>query len=313
MSSGTLVSLGVRNDFNASTNLSKLPIMLLPGSIMTGSGINRLLPETSDQMVIDRSPAALLTADLKRPLLLPFSVVIPVFDEAENVLPLLKEIKDALTAYDDYEIIFVDDCSADDTADRLGPELAATQPRTRLIRHSSRCGQSAAIRSGVLAASGSWIVTLDGDGQNDPADIPHLLDRISINGGPELVGGLRRERCDVWSKRVATRIANGLRRKVLKDGCVDTGCGIKAFRRDTFLQLPFFAAMHRFLPALFQIHGYRVDYVEVNHRPRRRGLSKYGNLGRAAIGIVDLLGVVWLKRRTRLPSAITEDGVDQAR
>ncbi|KJB90435.1 glycosyltransferase family 2 protein [Skermanella aerolata] len=265
-------------------------------------------------MVIDRSPAALLTADLKRPLSLPLSVVIPVFDEAENVLPLLTEIRDALTPYDDfYEIIFVDDCSGDDTADRLGPELAATQPRTRLIRHSSRCGQSAAIRSGVLAANGNWIVTLDGDGQNDPADIPHLLDRISINGGPELVGGLRRVRCDVWSKRVATRIANGLRRKVLKDGCVDTGCGIKVFRRDAFLQLPFFAAMHRFLPALFQIHGYRVDYVEVNHRPRRRGLSKYGNLGRAAIGVVDLLGVVWLKRRTHLPSATTEDGVEQAR
>jgi dolichol-phosphate mannosyltransferase len=253
------------------------------------------------------------------PLLL--SVVIPVYNEADNVLPLLAEIRAALTTIADHEIIFVDDCSDDGTAGRLAAELiasgAAIPPPSptstvRVMRHASRSGQSAAVHTGVRAARGIWIATLDGDGQNDPADIPNLLNRALDSGGPELVSGLRRKRRDVWSKRVATKIANGLRQAVLKDGCIDTGCGIKVFRRDAFLGLPFFGAMHRFLPALFQIHGYRVDYVEVNHRLRRHGVSKYGNLGRAAIGIVDLLGVLWLKRRTILPAAVTEDGVEQA-
>jgi len=263
-------------------------------------------------MVIDKSPAVAAPAAAVQSFPLQFSVIIPVYDEAENVLPLLGEIRAALAGRDDYEVVFVDDCSSDDTVDRLGTELATSRPRTRLVRHSRRCGQSAAVRTGVRAAQGVWIATLDGDGQNDPADIPNLLNCAFTEGGPELVGGLRRKRRDVWSKRVATKIANGLRQKVLNDGCMDTGCGIKVFRRDAFLALPFFGAMHRFLPALFQIHGYRVDYVEVNHRPRQRGVSKYGNLGRAAIGIVDLLGVLWLKRRTSLPAAVIEDGVEQA-
>jgi dolichol-phosphate mannosyltransferase len=259
-------------------------------------------------------------ADIQDPILL--SVVIPVYNEADNVLPLLAEIRAALIAIGDHEIIFVDDCSDDGTVGRLASETAETAPAgsaasepvsaVRVVRHTSRSGQSAAVRTGARAARGIWIATLDGDGQNDPADIPKLLERAWESGGPELVGGLRRKRRDVWSKRVATKIANGLRQSVLKDGCVDTGCGIKVFRRDAFLGLPFFGAMHRFLPALFQIHGYRVDYVEVNHRPRQRGVSKYGNLGRAAIGIVDLLGVLWLKRRTSLPAAVIEDGVEQA-
>jgi len=266
-----------------------------------------------------------IVAAMPEPLLL--SVVIPVYNEADNVLPLLAEIRAALTAVGDYEVIFVDDCSDDGTAGRLATELKASEFVTsassqslapspvstvRVVRHASRSGQSAAVRTGVRAARGIWIATLDGDGQNDPADIPNLLNRALISDGPGLVGGLRRKRRDVWSKRVATKIANGLRQAVLKDGCPDTGCGIKVFRRDAFLGLPFFGAMHRFLPALFQIHGYRVDYVEVNHRPRQRGVSKYGNLGRAAIGIVDLLGVLWLKRRTSLPAAVIEDGVEQA-
>jgi dolichol-phosphate mannosyltransferase len=239
------------------------------------------------------------------------SVVIPVHDEQGNVLPLASELNRALDRYIDYEVIFVDDASADQTLDRLR-SLASRDRRVRVLRHRERCGQSTAIHTGVSHARGQWIATLDGDGQNDPADIPNLLNRAIAQGGPELVGGLRRKRRDVWSKRVATKIANGLRQKVLNDGCMDTGCGIKVFRRDAFLALPFFGAMHRFLPALFQIHGYRVDYVEVNHRPRRRGVSKYGNLGRAAIGVVDLLGVLWLKRRTSLPAVIIEDGVEQA-
>lgn len=279
---------------------------------MASSKINCPIREPSGHMMIDKSPDAAATAVAVQPFPLQFSVIIPVYNEAENVLPLLGEIRAALAGRDDYEVVFVDDCSTDDTVDRLGPALAASQTRTRLVRHSSRCGQSAAVRTGVRAARGVWIATLDGDGQNDPADIPNLLDRAFMEGGPELVGGLRRKRRDVWSKRAATKIANGLRQKVLNDGCMDTGCGIKVFRRDAFLALPFFGAMHRFLPALFQIHGYRVNHVEVNHRPRRRGVSKYGNLGRAAIGIVDLLGVYWLKRRTNLPAAIIENGVEQA-
>jgi dolichol-phosphate mannosyltransferase len=253
-------------------------------------------------------------APVQEPLLL--SVVIPVHNEADNVLPLLAEIRAALAETGDYEVIFVDDCSYDGTVGRLAPErsIAASNSgaAVRVLRHTSRSGQSTAVWTGVRAARGVWIATLDGDGQNDPADIPNLLNRAFADGGPELVGGLRRKRRDVWSKRVATKIANGLRQKVLSDGCIDTGCGIKVFRRDAFLALPFFGAMHRFLPALFQIHGYRVDYVEVNHRARHRGVSKYDNLGRAAIGIVDLLGVLWLKRRTSLPAAIIEDGIEQA-
>lgn len=237
------------------------------------------------------------------------SVVVPVYNEAENVLPLLAEIRAALSVAVDYEVVFVDDCSDDGTADRLAPERGAV----RIVRHSTRSGQSAAVRTGVRAARGTWIATLDGDGQNDPADIPNLLDLAMMPGAPALVGGLRRKRRDIWSKRAATKIANGLRRAVLNDGCADTGCGIKVFRRDAFLDLPYFGAMHRFLPALFQIHGHRADFVEVNHRPRRRGVSKYGNLGRAAIGIVDLLGVLWLKRRTRLPGSVLEDLAGQAR
>lgn len=246
------------------------------------------------------------------------SVIIPVFNEAENVVPLLEQIRSALATIGDYEVVFVDDCSNDGTADRLLGELVQpvlapfVGPVVRIIRHGSRSGQSAAIHTGVQAARSAWIATLDGDGQNDPADIPALLDRAWAPDGPSLIGGLRRKRRDVWPKRMATRIANGLRQAVLNDGCEDTGCGIKVFHRDAFLALPFFAAMHRFLPALFQINGYQVAFVEVNHRPRRHGVSKYGILRRAAIGIVDLLGVLWLKRRTSLPSSITEDEVGQA-
>ncbi|WP_328703034.1 glycosyltransferase [Arenibaculum pallidiluteum] len=231
------------------------------------------------------------------------SVVVPVYNETENVLPLLAEIEAALAGRD-YEVVFVDDQSEDDTAVRLAGVLG---PRVRLIRHRARAGQSAAIRSGALAARGEWMATLDGDGQNDPADLPRLLAVAWAEGGPELVGGLRLKRRDTWSKRVATRIGNGVRQAVLRDGCPDTGCGIKVIRRDLFLRLPFFSAMHRFLPALVRIHGGTAQYVPVNHRPRQRGVSKYGNLSRALLGIVDIMGVVWLGRRTHLPGEASED------
>lgn len=236
------------------------------------------------------------------------SVVIPVYNEADNVLPLLDEIVQALTAHGPIEVIFVDDGSSDDTAARLKPRLGGAN-RVRLIRHTRRSGQSAAVRTGVKAAGGDWVVTLDGDGQNDPADIPRLLETAfrPVPRPPALVGGLRQTREDVWSKRVASRLANRLRQAMLRDGCTDSGCGLKLFRRDAFLDLPYFTAMHRFLPALFQIQGHAVAYAPVNHRPRRRGVSKYGNLGRALVGFVDLFGVYWLKRRTVLsPSAVEE-------
>lgn len=231
------------------------------------------------------------------------SVVVPVFNEADNVLPLLEEIERALSPAGGFEVIFVDDESSDDTPARLAPAIAAG--RLRVIRHRQRSGQSAAVRTGVKAARGEWVVTLDGDGQNDPADIPALFSLVSKGeaGSPVLVGGIRRKRQDSLSKRWASKIANAVRQSLLQDGCTDSGCGLKLFRRDAFLDLPFFGAIHRFLPALFRAHGHPVAYVPVNHRPRERGVSKYNNWRRGLIGVVDLLGVYWLKRRTKLSPA----------
>jgi dolichol-phosphate mannosyltransferase len=230
------------------------------------------------------------------------SVVIPVFNEVENVLPLLDEVTAALDGRVGYEVIFVDDGSTDTTAQVLAPRLTPGSG-VRLVRHRNRAGQSAAVRTGVRAAHGGWIATLDGDGQNDPADIPALFAAARAQppgaaGAPALVGGLRLTRRDTWSKRLASRFANRLRQLLLDDGCTDTGCGIKVFRRDAFLDLPYFAAQHRFMPALFRAHGFAVAFVPVNHRPRLRGRSKYTNVGRALVGIVDLAGVFWLQRRT---------------
>ncbi|MCG5244200.1 glycosyltransferase family 2 protein [Azospirillum doebereinerae] len=228
------------------------------------------------------------------------SVVVPVFNEADNVLPLLDEIERALIPVGGFEVIFVDDQSDDDTQVRLAPAVLAG--RLRVLRHNRRSGQSAAVRSGVKAAHGEWVVTLDGDGQNDPADIPALFALVSGGkaGSPMLVGGLRKKRQDSLSKRWASKFANAVRQSFLQDGCTDSGCGLKLFRREAFLDLPFFGAMHRFLPALFRAHGHPVAYVPVNHRPRERGVSKYNNWRRGLIGVVDLLGVYWLKRRTKL-------------
>jgi len=226
------------------------------------------------------------------------SVVIPVKNEAGNIAPLVAEIAAALDGMLDYEIIYIDDGSSDATAGEIG-RLQHAMPRLRLLRHAACCGQSAAIRSGVRAARGRWIATLDGDGQNDPADIPALwrLAAASPASPPLLIAGQRVRRQDSWSKRQASRLANAVRARLLRDDTPDTGCGLKLFPRQLFLDLPYFDHMHRFLPALALREGGVVVSVPVNHRPRRRGTSKYGVFDRLWVGIADLLGVIWLRRR----------------
>jgi dolichol-phosphate mannosyltransferase len=235
------------------------------------------------------------------------SVVIPVKNEAGNIAPLVAEIAAALDRLVDYEIVYVDDGSTDATAAEIR-DLQDSNSRLRLMRHARSCGQSAAIRSGVKAARGLWIATLDGDGQNDPADIPALW-RIAQDASavpPLLIAGQRTRRQDSWSKRRASRIANAVRRRLLHDDTPDTGCGLKLFRRSLFLDLPYFDHMHRFLPALVLREGGIVRSVPVNHRPRQRGVSNYGVLDRLAVGITDLLGVLWLRRRAARPQPIEE-------
>lgn len=241
------------------------------------------------------------------------SVVIPAHNEAENVEPLVDDIRRALDGRFDYEIIFVDDGSRDDTAEAVRRARALVGRRLRLLRHPQACGQSTAVHTGVRAARGAWIVTLDGDGQNDPADIPRLV-AVMRESRPEenirLVIGHRRQRHDSWVRRLSSRIANGVRAALLGDATPDTGCGLKVFARETYLELPYFDHMHRFMPALVQRHGGRVVSVEVNHRPRQRGRSKYGIHNRLWAGIVDLAGVLWLRRRTRLPERVSEEPLD---
>ena len=225
-----------------------------------------------------------------------FSVVVPFYDEVLNVGPLLLEIEAALPDRH-YEIVAVDDGSTDGTDLQL-ERLALHHPRLRVLHHRRRRGQSAAIRSGVLSARAPLIATLDGDGQNPPDQLPLLLEAL-LRGPAELglVAGQRRKRQDSLGKRVSSRIANAVRRTLLRDGALDTGCGLKVFRRDAYLRLPYFDRNHRFMPALMRREGYDVGHVAVEHRPRRAGRSKYGNLQRAAVGLVDLLGVMWLNSR----------------
>lgn len=234
----------------------------------------------------------------------PISVVVPVKDEAGNVGPLAREIAAAL-AGEAHEILFVDDGSRDGTMDAL-IALKSELPQLRILSHSRNLGQSRSIRTGVQAARGQIVVTLDGDGQNDPADIPKLLSVLRAQTDVAMVSGVRVKRQDKASRRLASRLGNRFRSALLGDGATDTGCGLKAFRRQMFLDLPYFDHLHRFLIALVRREGGQVRFVPVNHRPRLTGASKYTNFGRLLVSGQDLLGVRWLQRRHRGKAEIRE-------
>jgi dolichol-phosphate mannosyltransferase len=241
------------------------------------------------------------------------SVVVPVRDEAGSIAPLVGEIDAALAGLADYEIVYVNDGSRDATPEALAQAQRA-HPRLRVVHHAESCGQSAAIRSGVAAARFPWVATLDGDGQNDPADIPRLLEALAPGRrepGLELVAGWRAERRDSWLRRVSSRVANAVRGSLLGDRTPDTGCGLKLFGRELFLALPWFDHMHRFLPALVLREGGVVRSVVVRHRERKTGRSKYGVHNRLWVGIVDLFGVMWLMRRARRPQIVSKDTFDE--
>ena len=234
------------------------------------------------------------------------SIVVPVRNEAENIGPLIAEIAAALDGRWKHEIIYVNDGSTDATAERLAA-IMKQRENLRQIRHATSSGQSAAVRSGVRAARGAIVATLDGDGQNNPAFLPDLISAIEKGG--ECVGlaaGQRVGRKDTGFKKIQSRIANGVRNGILRDGTRDTGCGLKAFRREVFLMLPYFDGLHRFLPALVRREGYEIAYVEVTDRPRRSGVSNYGFFDRLWIGIMDLAGVWWLIRRKKSMPVVTE-------
>ncbi|MGI9426984.1 MAG: glycosyltransferase family 2 protein [Hyphomicrobiaceae bacterium] len=237
------------------------------------------------------------------------SVVLPAMNEAGNIARLVAETYAVLPKDLLAEVIVVDDGSDDSTPDEVKALIAEDKySHLRYLRHAARCGQSVALRSGILAARSPVIAQMDGDGQNDPRDIPKLLEKLAEphTAGPALVGGVRTQRKAEGSKRIASTAANWIRNAVLRDNCPDTGCGIKVYWRDAFLLLPFFTSVHRYLPALFLTYGYEVAYVPVHDRVRQAGRSKYSNLVRALVGLYDLFGVSWLRRRQRHP-VIAED------
>ncbi|PHR61618.1 MAG: dolichol-phosphate mannosyltransferase [Robiginitomaculum sp.] len=236
-----------------------------------------------------------------------YSVVVPVYNEEENVTLLAQEIATAMKNMP-YEMIFINDHSTDGTLATL-TALKDTHKTLRVLSHRENAGQSRSVRSGVLAAKGKYIATLDGDGQNDPADIPALITQMTRADAPEnlaLVGGRRAKRKDTVWKRMASRIGNGVRKWLLKDEADDTGCGLKVFRREAFLRLPYFDHIHRYIPALMIREGYVIEFCDVGHRNREFGVSKYTNFGRLIVSISDLRGVIWLGKRARNPHGVDE-------
>lgn len=235
------------------------------------------------------------------------SVVVPVYNEAENIQLQVEEIFSTLEGGGVFEVIYVNDGSTDNTLPELREERMRRHGRLRVLSHPSRRGQSTAMYSGIQAARHQWIVTLDGDGQNVPADIPRLLDEVRRSGNNRLmIIGHRIDRRDTWIRRVSSRVANRIRRILLRDGTPDTGCGLKIFSREFFLSLPYFDHMHRFLSVLVLRQGGEVRSVSVSHRPRRKGQSKYGLRNRLWAGIVDMIGVAWLQRREKRPLHVEE-------
>jgi len=234
------------------------------------------------------------------------SVIVPMYNEEGAAAHLVDEIASALAGVE-HEIVIVDDGSTDGTLAAL-KSARARHPQLRIMKHRRNAGQSRAIRTGVEAARAPVVAMIDGDGQNDPSEIPALHEALSAGGPPlAMIAGERRERRDSWGKRAASRFANALRRRILRDGAVDTGCGLKVFRRDAFMALPYFDHMHRYLPALMVREGFGVVFMRVSHRPRRSGASKYNNIGRGLAGVRDLMGVAWLVSRSRRPGEITEE------
>ncbi|MBL8551511.1 MAG: glycosyltransferase family 2 protein [Hyphomonadaceae bacterium] len=236
-----------------------------------------------------------------------FSVVVPVYDEAGNAAALAREIAQAMAGRS-YEAIFVDDASRDDTRAELAA-VRADMPALRIIGHRRRSGQSRAVRTGVLAARAPIVGTLDGDGQNDPADLPRLYAKLTRPDAPAnlaMVIGRRTARRDSWAKRAGSQLANAVRKRLLRDGADDSGSGVKVFRREAFLRLPYFDHMHRYMPALMLREGFGIEFLDVNHRPRGAGRSKYTNLGRLAATTTDLFGVMWLGSRASNPGGSDE-------
>lgn len=234
------------------------------------------------------------------------SIVVPVRNEQDNVAPLIAEIAAALDGRWAYEIVYVNDGSTDATGERLAAEMRGRK-NLRQIRHAASSGQSAAVRTGIRASRGAIVATLDGDGQNNPAFLPALIKAIEKGGNKVgLAAGQRIGRKDTGFKKFQSRVANGVRNAILRDGTRDTGCGLKALRRDVFLALPYFDGLHRFLPALVRREGFDIVYVDVIDRPRHSGVSNYGFFDRLWIGIMDLMGVWWLIRRKKSTPVATE-------
>ncbi|TYL99454.1 glycosyltransferase family 2 protein [Bradyrhizobium rifense] len=233
------------------------------------------------------------------------SIVVPVRNEADNIAPLIDEITAALDGRWAYEIIYVNDGSTDATGERLAA-IMTQRDNLRQLRHAKSGGQSAAVRSGVRAARGTIVATLDGDGQNNPTFLPDLIAAVEKGANVGLAAGQRVGRKDTGFKKLQSRVANGVRNGILKDGTRDTGCGLKAFRREVFLTMPYFDGLHRFLPALVRREGFDIAYVDVIDRPRHSGVSNYGFFDRLWIGILDLAGVWWLIRRKKATPEVTE-------
>jgi len=217
-----------------------------------------------------------------------FSIVVPLFNESKNIIPLLKEIESSLKDYDNYEIVLINDCSTDNTANVIEN---IKNENIKIINNIDNKGQSYSIHKGIGLSLNEIIITLDGDGQNDPRDIPKLLDLYFRNDKIKLVGGIRKKRQDSFIKIFSSKIANYIRSKILNDNCKDTGCSLKVFSKNIFLEFPYFDGMHRFLPALFKGYSYQTTFIEVNHRKRKFGVSKYGTFNRLFKGIKDIIRV----------------------